>query len=171
MTRRLAGAGYRVIAIARNPSAELNAAAELALASGGAIAFHAADLSRVDEIPALVRRLRAQFGVIYGLINNAGSGSTGVLGIMRDRDIERLIRLNTLAPIVLTKYVARSMMLARSGRIINIASVIASTGYSGLSVYGATKASLVGFTRSLRANWGPSASPSMPSLPASSTPT
>ena len=68
---------------------------------------------------------------------------------MRDADIERLVRLNTLSPITLTKYVARSMMTAREGRIINIASVVASTGYSGLSVYSATKAALIGFSRSL----------------------
>jgi 3-oxoacyl-[acyl-carrier protein] reductase len=68
---------------------------------------------------------------------------------MRLEDIERLVRLNTVAPIVLTKYVARSMMLERAGRIVNVASVVALTGYSGLSVYSATKASLIGFTRSL----------------------
>jgi 3-oxoacyl-[acyl-carrier protein] reductase len=68
---------------------------------------------------------------------------------MPDKDIERVIRLNTLSPILLTKYVVRSMMTERSGRIINISSIVAATGYSGLSVYSATKASLVGFTRSL----------------------
>ena len=60
-----------------------------------------------------------------------------------------LIRLNTLSPIVLTKYVVRSMMADGGGRIVNVASIIGFTGYSGLSVYGATKASMIGFTRSL----------------------
>jgi 3-oxoacyl-[acyl-carrier protein] reductase len=83
------------------------------------------------------------------LVNNAGLGTDGVLGNMRDQDIERLIRLNSVSPIVFTKYVVRSMMTERRGRIVNITSVVASTGYSGLSVYAATKASLVGFTRSL----------------------
>jgi 3-oxoacyl-[acyl-carrier protein] reductase len=50
---------------------------------------------------------------------------------------------------ILSKYVVRSMMTQREGRIINVASIVASTGYSGLSVYSATKASLIGFTRSL----------------------
>jgi NAD(P)-dependent dehydrogenase (short-subunit alcohol dehydrogenase family) len=75
------------------------------------------------------RTLRADFGDLYGLVNNAGSAAAGMLGTMRDQDIEALIRLNTLAPIILTKYVVRSMMTARSGRIVNMASVIASTGY------------------------------------------
>jgi 3-oxoacyl-[acyl-carrier protein] reductase len=59
------------------------------------------------------------------------------------------VRVNTVSPIVLTKYVVRSMLSEGSGRIVNIASIIGFTGYRGLSVYGATKASMLGFTRSL----------------------
>jgi 3-oxoacyl-[acyl-carrier protein] reductase len=97
----------------------------------------------------MVKTLRAEFGAIYGLVNNAGLGTAGMLGTMRDKDIESLVRLNILSPITLTKYVVRSMMAQGEGRIVNIASIVASTGFSGLSVYSATKASLVGFTRSL----------------------
>jgi 3-oxoacyl-[acyl-carrier protein] reductase len=93
--------------------------------------------------------LRKEFGPIYGLVNNAGLGTAGVLTIMRDEQIEGLARLNTVAPIILSKYVLRSMMVERAGRIVNVSSIIASTGYSGLSAYAATKASLIGFTRSL----------------------
>jgi 3-oxoacyl-[acyl-carrier protein] reductase len=57
--------------------------------------------------------------------------------------------VNTISPIVLTKFVVRSMMADGGGRIVNIASILGFTGYTGLSVYGATKASLIGFTRSL----------------------
>jgi len=155
MARALAGAGYRVIAIARGPSAELEAAQSEARTGTGAIEFRACDLSELTQIPPMVRAVRAEFGPIYGLVNNAGLGTSGILATMRDRDVERLIRLNTLSPILLTKYVARSMMTGRGGRIVNIASIVASTGYSGLSVYSATKASLVGFTRSLARELGP----------------
>jgi 3-oxoacyl-[acyl-carrier protein] reductase len=155
MASTLAGIGYRVIAIARSESSELKEAALTALEAGrGAIEFRACDLSDIEQLGAFVRSVRADFGAIYGLVNNAGLGSDGVLGTMRDKDIERLVRLNTISPIVLTKYVARSMMTERSGRIVNIASIVASTGYSGLSVYSATKASLVGFTRSLARELG-----------------
>ena len=68
---------------------------------------------------------------------------------MQNAQIERLIRVNTLAPIVLTKYIVRHMMADGGGRIVNVASIVAFTGYSGLSVYAATKASMIGFTRSL----------------------
>jgi 3-oxoacyl-[acyl-carrier protein] reductase len=155
IARTLAAAGYRVIAVARRESTELKAASEALRTHGpGAIEFRACDLSEVAQIAPLVRSIRADFGPMYGLVNNAGLGTAGLLGTMRDRDIERLVQLNTLSPLVLTKYVARSMMIERQGRIVNIASIVASTGYSGLSVYSATKASLVGFTRSLARELG-----------------
>jgi 3-oxoacyl-[acyl-carrier protein] reductase len=149
MCGALAAAGYRVIALARNGTDGLAAASRAAADGGGAIEFRSCDLSEVGGIAPLVKALRADFGPIYGLINNAGLGTSGILSNMRDGDIQRLIQLNTVSPIMLTKYVVRSMMTQREGRIINIASVVASTGYSGLAVYSATKASLIGFTRSL----------------------
>jgi 3-oxoacyl-[acyl-carrier protein] reductase len=156
MVRLLADNGYRAIAVARKTSQELEAATADARGAGrGAIEFRACDLSDIAQIKPLVRSIRADFGPIYGLVNNAGLGTSGLLSTMRDTEIDRLIRLNTISPLVLTKYVARMMMTERTGRIVNIASIVASTGYSGLSVYSATKASLVGFTRSLARELGP----------------
>jgi 3-oxoacyl-[acyl-carrier protein] reductase len=150
MSSALAAAGYRVIAVARKMSPELTAAAARATQEGrGTIEFRACDLSDLEALAPLVRTLRTDFGALYGLVNNAGLGTSGILSNMRDAEIQRLIQLNTVSPIVLTKYVVRSMMTQREGRIVNIASIVASTGYSGLSVYSATKASLIGFTRSL----------------------
>jgi 3-oxoacyl-[acyl-carrier protein] reductase len=149
MARALAAADYRVIALARGSTEELMAASRAAADSGGVIEFRACDLSDLGRIAPTVKALRADFGPIYGLVNNAGLGTSGILSNMRDQDIQRLIQLNTVSPILLSKYVVRSMMAQREGRIINIASIVASTGYSGLSVYSATKASLIGFTRSL----------------------
>jgi 3-oxoacyl-[acyl-carrier protein] reductase len=76
-------------------------------------------------------------------------GTEGALALMHTSDIERLVRINTISPIVVTKYVVRSMLSEGTGRVVNIASIIGFTGYRGLSVYGATKASMLGFTRSL----------------------
>ena len=150
MARALAAAGYRVIALSRGSTGELQAASRAAADSGrGAIEFRACDLSDLGSIAPLVKSLRADFGALYGLVNNAGLGTSGLLSNMRDQEIQRLIQLNTVSPILLSKYVVRSMMAQREGRIINIASIVAYTGYSGLSVYSATKASLLGFTRSL----------------------
>jgi 3-oxoacyl-[acyl-carrier protein] reductase len=149
---KLRDVGYRVIAVARKPSDEIDAAT-------GALHFWPGDLADIDAIPALVKNIRAEFGTIYGLVNNAGIGTSGVLANMRLADIERTVRLNTLSPIVLTKHVVRAMMAdggkTGGGRIVNISSIVSATGFSGLAVYGATKASLVGFTKSLAREVGP----------------
>ena len=143
---RLAACGYRVVALARSETKELRAAMTQ---HGEALVFHACDLADIAGIGAMVGELRRRVGPLYGLVNNAGLGTAGLLSMMRDPDIEALVRLNTLAPLVLTKYVARSMMAERAGRIVNISSVVASSGYKALAAYSATKASLEGFTRSL----------------------
>src|SRR3954468_17797029 len=150
IAKRLAASDFEVIAIARRPAAELSAAISEAEARRmGAIRFLAADLGDTDAIPALVRHVRQEFGPIYGLVNNAGLGTDGLLATMQNPHIEALVRLNTLAPILLTKYVVRNMMADGGGRIVNVSSIIAFTGYNALSVYAATKASMIGFSRSL----------------------
>ena len=150
MARKLAGAGYGVIAIARRETGELQSANREAEAGrSGSLRFISFDLGEINGIAGLVKGLRKEFGSLYGLVNNAGQGTDGVLATMHNSRIENLVRLNTLSPIVLTKYVVRSMLADGEGRIVNIASIMGFTGFSGLSVYGATKASLMGFTRSL----------------------
>jgi 3-oxoacyl-[acyl-carrier protein] reductase len=150
IARRLAAAGHCVIALARKPNKELTAAvAEVKRGKRGALHFVSFDLGKIDEIAELVRGLRKEFGPIFGLVNNAALGLDGALSLMHNSQIEELVRINTLSPIVLSKYVVRSMMSERGGRIVNVASIIGFTGYSGLSVYAATKASMLGFTRSL----------------------
>ena len=145
IAKRLAADGFRVFALARKESEELKAAH----AAQPQILFVPFDLSHLEAIPDLVRELKAQHGPFYGLVNNAALGTEGMLSNMHNADIEKLVRLNTLSPIILTKYTARAMMTGGEGRIINISSIVADHGASGLSVYAATKASLLGFTRSL----------------------
>src|ERR1700753_3834159 len=148
--RRLSEAGYHAIAVARRESDELREAmGALAKHGSGRLDFRPCDLSDTDAIPAFVKSMRDEFGAIYGLVNNAGTGTEGLLATMHNSEIEALIRLNVLSPVILTKYIVRHMMADGEGRIVNISSIIASTGYNGLSVYGATKAAATGFTRSL----------------------
>jgi 3-oxoacyl-[acyl-carrier protein] reductase len=150
IARKLAAAGYSVIALARQNTKQVTeAAAEAKREKNGTLHFVSFDLGKIDEIPGLVRKLRKEFGPLFGLVNNAAVGHDGALAMMHNSKIDELVRVNTLSPIVLTKYVVRSMMSDGSGRIVNVASIIGSTGYSGLSVYAATKASMIGFTRSL----------------------
>jgi 3-oxoacyl-[acyl-carrier protein] reductase len=150
IARRLVGDGYEVIALARQKTKELSAASAAAKrAKAGALHFVAFDLGDIEAIPDLVKRLRREFGPLFGLVNNAAISHDGALAMMHNSQIEALVRLNTLSPLVLTKYVVRSMMSEGEGRIVNIASIIGFTGYSGLAAYAATKASMLGFTRSL----------------------
>jgi 3-oxoacyl-[acyl-carrier protein] reductase len=145
---RLANDGMHIIVVARNEGEEFQVKVR---AGEHPERFHFVpfDLAKVEDIGDLVKRLRKEFGPIYGLVNNAAVSAQGSLALMRLSEMEQLVRLNTLSPMVLTKYVVRSMMTDGGGRIVNMASVTALAGYSGLSVYSATKASLVGFTRAL----------------------
>ena len=134
IAQKLATTGYRVIAVARNKSKEGTAAmAQADRAGPGALHFVPFDFGKIDAIPKLVRDLRKEFGPLFGLVNNAALGHYGALATMHNSKLEEQVRVNTLAPIVLTKY----------------ASIIGFTGYSGLAAYAATKTSMIGFTRSL----------------------
>jgi len=150
IARTLIRTGYRVVAIARKETDHLKAVIDEAEhLNPGSLRFVSFDLAAIAEIPELVRKLRRDLGPIYGLVNNAAVGFDGALPLMHNSQIEQLIRLNVVSPIILTKYVVRSMMADGGGRIVNVSSIIGFTGYSGLSVYGATKAAMIGFTRSL----------------------
>ena len=109
IAQKLAAAGYRVIAVARQKSKDVTAAIAQAEREGqGALHFVAFDLGKIEEIPTLVSGLRKEFGPLFGLVNNAALGSDGALAMMHNSKIEAMVRVNTLAPIVLTKYVVRA---------------------------------------------------------------
>jgi len=142
---KLVQGGYRVVALARSRSDAL----AQAMKEQRELHHVAFDLARVDAIGAMAKSVRRDFGPVYGLVNNAGIGFEGILALMPDAQMEELLRVNTLAPMLLAKYVVRSMLSDGGGRIVNIASIVASTGYKGLAAYAASKAALIGFTRSL----------------------
>lgn len=147
---RLASAGYQVVGIGRK---DTDAFAALR-AEADHVHFVPFDLADLEGIPALVQSLQKQFGPFYGLVNNAAVGLDGLLATQHASEISRAIRINLESPILLTKYVCRTMLARQEGRIVNVSSIIASTGFNGLSVYGATKAGLEGFTRSLARELG-----------------
>lgn len=153
IARRLKKEGYHVIATGRKLTPELEALiSEVELS--GKISFHAFDLSLTEQIHEFVQGIVKEHGPIFGLVNNAALGHDGVLATMHDSQISELVNVNVLSPILLTKYASRSMLMKRRGRIINVSSIIATTGFNGLSVYGATKSALTGFTKSLSRELG-----------------
>ncbi|MGM9479960.1 SDR family oxidoreductase [Roseateles sp. NT4] len=149
ISQKLVAQGFRVIAVARQGSEELTR-----LCESGDAHEELFDLSRTEAMHEWVGDLTRRHGRIYGLVNNAAIGADGVLATMHELDIAQALQVNLQSPIVLTKYVSRSMLLGRGGRIVNISSIIGSTGFSGLSVYAATKAGLIGFTKSLSRELG-----------------
>lgn len=116
--------------------------------------FNEFDLRQIDNIKEFVNKLKREYGPIECLINNAAIGSDGILATMHDNDIKDAITINSLAPIILTKYCVKNMLLLKHGNIINISSIVANTGFNGLSVYAATKSSQIGFTKSLARELG-----------------
>jgi len=154
ITRRLVCDGYRVIATGRTLSSGLEELIDSPTESGGSAVFHPADLGDLAGLHAFVSGITREHRVLHGLVNNAAVAHSGVLATMHESEIIQLVNLNVTSAMILTKYALRSMLLNRSGRIVNVSSIIASTGFNGLSVYGASKAALIGFTRSLARELG-----------------
>lgn len=151
ITKQLLNDGYTVISGSRTETESLSA---LMAKHPNQLFYKKIDLADIDSIHPWFNEILKYHGTPFGLINNAAIGTDGVLATMHESQILDLIKVNLTAPIVLSKYVGRSFLKRRSGRIINISSIIANTGYSGLSVYAATKAGLIGFTKSLSREMG-----------------
>lgn len=147
--KRLLNDGYNIIGIGRSATTEFEE-----LAQDGRASFITFDLAKIGDIGQLAKDIRKQHGDVYALVNNAGIGLDGVLGTMHVTEISKVISVNLVSAIVLTKYVSRQMLTRNEGRIVNISSIIASTGFNGLAVYAASKAGLEGFTRSLSRELG-----------------
>jgi 3-oxoacyl-[acyl-carrier protein] reductase len=153
--RRLVEDGFEVIVIARRTTDELNTAIRETTQDIPRLHFLPFDLGLIEEIPTLAKAIRAAHGHIYGLVNNAAIGTSGMLSNAKIEQVRRQIDLNITSPILLTKHMVRSMIAGGGGRIVNISSIVATTGYSGLSVYSASKAAMIGFTKSLAREVGP----------------
>jgi 3-oxoacyl-[acyl-carrier protein] reductase len=138
--------GYKVVAVGRTMTEPL---ASLLQSYPERIVFEPYDFFVTAGIHGFAVGIVKRHGRPWGLVNNAAIGTDGILATLHERDIADLITINIQAPVLLTKYLLRSMLLNRGGRIVNVSSIIASTGFNGLSVYGATKAAMAGFTKSL----------------------
>ena len=132
ITRGLVEGGYRVCGASRKRSDAFDALAE---AFPGQLMHIAADLGDTRRLRDVVVEAKSLGGPIYGLVNNAGLGTDGLLSNMHASQIEALITLNVTAPIMLAKYAVRSMMTSGEGRIINMSSIIATTGYSAVGLW------------------------------------
>jgi 3-oxoacyl-[acyl-carrier protein] reductase len=144
----LAAAGATVALAARNVEKLEAVAAEIAAAGGTAKAF-ALDVSSEESIKSAAKAVLAEFGAVHILVNNAGITKDGLALRMKLDDFDAVLRTNLTGAFLLTQAVISSMMKARWGRVINITSVVGETGAAGQANYAASKAGLIGLTKSL----------------------
>jgi 3-oxoacyl-[acyl-carrier protein] reductase len=144
----LAKSGATVIGTAtsqKGAEAIANTIAELGAKGGG----RALDVREAAACAALVDKVQEQFGATGILVNNAGVTRDNLLARMKDEEWDDLQATNLRSVFVLSRAVLRGMMKARTGRIVNVASVVGFTGNPGQSNYAAAKAGMVGFSKSL----------------------
>ena len=108
-----------------------------------------ADVSKVEEVENVVKKTIEKFGRIDVLVNNAGITKDVLLMRMKEEDFDKVIEINLKGTILVTKAVIPYMMKKRNGRIINLSSVVGVTGNAGQSNYSASKAGIIGFTKSV----------------------
>ena len=141
---------YRV-----NKSAAESVVNAVSAAGGQAFAVKA-DVSAPEEVTAMFEAVKERFGSVSLLVNNAGISHIGLLQDMTDGEIRRQLEVNLMGAIVCSREAARQMIPRKSGSIINIASMWGEVGASCEAVYSACKAGIIGFTKALAKELGPS---------------
>ena len=108
-----------------------------------------ADVSKEEEVANLVNKAIEEFGKIDVLVNNAGITKDNLLMRMSEEEFDKVIEINLKGTFLVTKAVTKYMMKKRQGSIINLASVVGVVGNAGQSNYSASKAGIIGFTKSV----------------------
>ena len=147
--REFAAGGARVAVHYRGNADGANAVAEQIRAAGGACALFQADISNPQEAAELVKQVNEQLGGLEILVNNAGTTRDMLLMQMKEEDWDAVIDTNLKSVYAVTKAAVRGMIRKRWGRIINLTSVVGISGQAGQTNYAASKAGIIGFTKSL----------------------
>ncbi len=146
----LTEAGARVAVVGRDKARAEETATQL----GGGAAGFACDVSDVAQVTALVEEVEKAFGGIDILVNNAGLTRDNLMLRIKDDDWNAVIDANLRGAFASMRAATRGMMKRRSGRIINIASIVGITGNKGQTNYAASKAGLIGLTKSVAKELG-----------------
>jgi len=144
----LAAEGASIAAVARSEDA-LKETLEAIRATGGVAEPYALDVSDETAVEATIEKIVARFQHVDILVNNAGVTRDGLLMRMKSEDWDVVLNTNLKGAFNLTKPVGRLMVKQRAGRIINISSVIGLMGNAGQANYAASKAGLIGFSKSV----------------------
>lgn len=116
---------------------------------GGQASALRADVSDNEDLAALVQHTLHRFGAIDFLVNNAGWGAKATVVKSKVEDWERTLRVNLLAPMILSRLVLPTLMARRTGAIVNVSSISGRAGQAGSAAYAASKFGLIGFSQSL----------------------
>ena len=157
IAKRLAKDGFD-IALNHYPSdsdkANAEKVAEECRAFGVKAELFAADVSKYDECEKMVKDIKEAFGSIDALVNNAGITKDGLLARMKESDYDAVIAVNQKSVFNMTKFAASVMMKQRHGRIVNVASVAGLYGNAGQMNYSASKAAIIGMTKTTAKEFG-----------------
>ncbi|MCC6767225.1 MAG: 3-oxoacyl-[acyl-carrier-protein] reductase [Deltaproteobacteria bacterium] len=148
IARDLAGAGAHVVVGYRTQREGAERVVADIVAGGGAAEAVAIDVASTAEVDAVVRDVVARLGKVDVLVNNAGVSADALIVRITDEQWQRVLDVNLKGVFNCTKAVARPMMRARRGRIVNLSSVVGVTGNTGQAAYAAAKAGIIGFTKS-----------------------
>ncbi|MCZ6457234.1 MAG: 3-oxoacyl-ACP reductase FabG, partial [Actinobacteria bacterium] len=146
---RLARSGHRVVVnFARSADAAAEVVAEVSESGGEAVAI-GADVSNGEQVGAMFERIKEEIGAVTVLINNAGIARDNLLLRMREDEFDNVIATNLRSVYLCTKAAMRPMLRAKWGRVISVASVAGLVGNPGQANYAASKAGIVGFSKSV----------------------
>jgi 3-oxoacyl-[acyl-carrier protein] reductase len=145
IARALHGAGAKVAIVGRDQARAEAAAAEL----GERTAAVACDVALADQVEAAIAAAERALGPIDVLVNNAGLTRDNILLRLTDADWDAVLDANLKGAFHTTRAVIKGMMKRRAGRIINVSSIVGLTGNKGQANYAASKAGLIGFTKSV----------------------
>lgn len=146
---RLAKGGTRVAVSYRSNEASAHETAEMVREAGAECEIFKGDVASQEDVEALMKGVGEAFGPVEILVNNAGTTRDNLLMRMKDAEFDEVIATNLKGTYVCTRAVLRGMIRGRWGRIVNISSVVGLLGNAGQANYAASKAGIIGFTKSV----------------------
>jgi 3-oxoacyl-[acyl-carrier protein] reductase len=141
--------GGRIYYLSRSEAEDPAVLAEAAVAGGGSVKWIACDVADETKVNTAVDSVFAEAGAVDALVNNAGVTRDGLVFRMSLEDWDIVLRTNLTSAFLVSRAVARHMIKRRSGSIVNVSSVVGIIGNGGQTNYSASKAGLIGFTKSL----------------------
>lgn len=145
----LAREGYAVAIVYQGNEEKANETMQMAMAEGAEAIAIKCDVASMESVTSMVNAVMEKWGCVDVLVNNAGQTADGLLMRMSEEDFDKIINVNLKGTFNCVKAVTSIMMKQRYGRIVNLSSVVGVTGNAGQANYAASKAGIIGFTKSV----------------------